>query len=163
MTIFDALGQAIDAALGGQFEGIFAIVFFALSFACAYSVTYQLRIRSWPSTTGKLLKAATEEFGATEIVPSDVDYVNSVAYEYAVDGTVYIGKRFSPWTVVATHNLKSLLERQLGDLAPGNAVRVIYNPRKPGLAFLRRPGPIGILVTIACMMFCLMTPVMIFG
>jgi hypothetical protein len=163
MPIIDALRQAIAAALSGQIEGIFAVVFFALTFACAYSVFYQFRIRSWPSTTGKLLSAETEEFGATEISPSDVDYMNSVAYEYVVDGTTYAGNRFSPWVVIATHNLKTILERQLDGLAPGNAVPVFYNPRKPGLAFLKRPGPIGMLVTIAAMIFCFMTPVMIFG
>ena len=163
MTLIDALEKAINAALGAQSEGIFALVFFGLSFACGYSLIYQLQIRRWPSAQGKLLKAATEEFGATEFHISDVDYKNTVCYEYVVEGKTYTGDRLSPWVIVATHNLIVLFERQLDGFEQGSQLPVFYNPRKPEKAFLKRPGPVGLLATAAAIVFCFMTPVIIFA
>jgi hypothetical protein len=161
--IITAIGLAFESALRGEFKGMFASIFFLLTFANLWSVIYQLRIRHWPATTGKLLMAATEEFGATEINPSDVNYTNVVSYEYTVDGETYIGRRLSPWIVVATHNLKAILENQLDGLTTGGHLPVFYNSAKPQLAFLKRPGGLGILITLGFAVFCLVTPMLVFG
>lgn len=162
MELIESLQQAMAAAQAGRFEGFFALLFFGLGFACLYSIVYQLRIRSWPSTTGQLLKANTEKFGPTDFVLAETDYINAVAYEYTVRGETHIGKRFSAWLLVASHNLKFLLEKQLEGFEAGQAVPVYYNPRKPAKSFLRRPGIPGLVVTALFALGCFATPVLIF-
>ena len=163
MELIESLEQAVAAAQAGRFEGVFALLFFALGFACLYSIVYQLRIRSWPRTPGQLLKADTRKFGGTKLVPAETDYINSVAYKYAVGGEDYFGKRFSPWVVVASHNLKFLVEKQLEGFQEGQTVSVYYNPRKPAKSFLKLPGIVGILVTAVSALGCFFTPVLIFA
>ncbi len=163
MELIESLQQAVAAAQAGRFEGYFALLFFVLGFACLYSIVYQLRIRGWPSTSGQLLKADTEKFGPTDFILAETDYINAVAYEYTVRGEKHIGKRFSPWVVVASHNLKFLLEKQLEDFQAGQAVPVYYNPRKPAKSFLKRPGVAGLGVTALFALGCFATPVLIFG
>lgn len=107
--------------------------------------------------------AATEAFGVTEVNPSDVNYTNAVEYKYIVDGKTYIGTKLSPWIILATHNLKVILEKKLGGLATGQRLPVFYNSAKPRQAFLKRPGGFGILVTLGFAAFCFITPVLVFG
>lgn len=163
MELIESLELAVAAAQTGRSEGFFALLFFGLGFACLYSIFYQLRLRSWPSTPGQLLKADTREFGAAKLVPAETDYINAVAYEYAVNGEDYLGKRFSPWVVVASHNLKFLLEKQQEGFEAGQTVSVYYNPRKPAKAFLKRPGIVGLAVTAVFTLGCFATPVLIFA
>ena len=158
-----AIGLAFESALRGEFKGIFASTFFLLTFANLWSVVYQFRIRHWSTTTGELLMAATEAFGVTEVNPSDMNYTNVVSYKYIVDGEAYIGRRLSPWIVVATRNLKAILGSQLDGLATGHGVPVFYNSAKPRQAFLKRPSGLGILVTLGFAVFCFVTPVLVFG
>jgi len=144
-------------------QGFFALLFFGLGFACLHSLAYQLRIRAWPVTNGKLLEADTRIIGGHDARrPSETDYINSVAYAYSVDGESYVGDRFSPWVVVASHNLKRLLEKQLDDVETGGNVPVRYNPKKPAKSFLKKPGLAGLLVTSVFALFCFYTPVLVF-
>ena len=163
MDLIESLQQAFAAAQAGRFEGYFALLFFFLGFLCIYSIVYQLRIRGWPSTPGQLLKAHTREFGAKAFIPAETDYINAVAYEYGVAGKTYVGERFSPWVMVASHNLKALLEKQLDGIQAGQTVPVYYNPRKPAKSFLKRPGMVGLVVTALIALGCFATPTLIFG
>ena len=139
-------------------------MFFALGFACLYSIVYQFRVRGWPVTTGQLLKAETEKGGIhIKYRPHETDYMIVVAYEYSVGGKSYIGKRFSPWIITASHNLKILLEKQLDDFQSGQAVSIYYNPRKPSKSFLKKPGIVGMSITAVFAIGCFATPVMIFN
>lgn len=137
--------------------------FFLLTFANLASIIYQIRVRSWPATTGELLMSATETFGVTEAHPSNVNYVNAVSYGYTVDSKSYVGRRLSPWAIVATHNLKAILENQLKGLAKDGRLAVFYNPAKPQKAFLKQPGVLGIFVTLGFAVFCFVTPMLAFG
>jgi len=56
-----------------------------------------------------------------------------------------------------------LLEHQLKKITQQFPLQVIYNPRKPGRAFLKRPGIIGMVLTALCSGFCFLTPIFIFG
>lgn len=161
--IIIAISLAFGSALRVELKGIFASVFFLLTFVNLSSIIYQLRIRRWLATTGKLLIAATKAFGVTEVNPSDVNYTNDVSYEYSVDGNTHIGRRLSPWVIVATHNLKAILENQLNGLATGRRIAVFYNPAKPQQAFLKQPSILGIFITLGFAVFCFVTPMLVFG
>ncbi|MEM8769668.1 MAG: DUF3592 domain-containing protein [Pseudomonadota bacterium] len=163
MDVEPVLKQAFDAALGGQFEGLFACLFFLLGFANLYSLYYQQMVRRWPKIPERLVTAETERWGGEAFHISDQDYKNVVAYHYTVQGAEYSGNRFSAWVVIASHNLKWLLERQLDDLKESGTVDVIYNPARPEKSFLVRPGVFGMFVTLAFAVFCFSTPWLVFG
>ncbi len=147
----DYLADMWRLALDGDKQGI---VFFAALYtaiALSVSVVYQLRVRAWPSTRGKLVEARVSKFGATDPVPSEQEYVASALYEYRVAGKTYQGTRVSPWILVASHNLRFMLARQLRGLRrrDGDTVDVIYKPSDPRKSYLRRPGIAGLLFSIA--------------
>jgi hypothetical protein len=143
------LEEMWDLALQGKTQGVF---FWAATYAfvgLAYSLVFQFRAASWPSTTGELLESRARIFGGAHRVESERDYVASTRYRYVVDGTEYEGRRLSPWVFVASHNAKSVLERQLRGVQqhPDGSVTVFYNPKKPEKSYLIKPGITGRIVT----------------
>ncbi|TVT48433.1 MAG: DUF3592 domain-containing protein [Denitromonas halophila] len=136
-------------ALDGEKRGI---LFFASTYVfvmLVYSGVYQLRIAKWFETDGVLLAAAVEKVGGADLVMSNQDYASKALYEYVVGGVSYQGTRISPWIVLASHNARFVLERQMRKIqktADGH-VRVFYNPSNPGKSFLVKPGGFGIVVT----------------
>ena len=70
-------------------------------------------------------------------------------YEYTVDGNLYKGNRVSPWVMVATHNAKVVLEKQLRKVerSRDGSVSVFYNPANPKKSLLIKPGVFGLKVT----------------
>ncbi len=163
MDSLPVLKQAVDSALAGNIEGLFACLFFLLGFANLCSLHYQLRIRRWPTTPGRLVRADTKRWGGRTFQLHDQDYENVVAYEYRVNGDLFTGERFSAWVVIASHNLRFLLERQLEGLNDSGTVEVIYNPSHPGKSFLVRPGPFGMVVTLVFAGLCFSIPWLVFG
>ena len=136
-------------ALQGEVQGIW---FWAALYAftlCSYSLIFQLRTRTWPSTQGELIETGVEKFGATDIVRSDQDYVSGALYNYSVSGTAYEGTRISPWVIVASHNAKFILEKQISSIQkfPDGKVKVFYNPKKPKKSFLIIASKVGIFIT----------------
>ena len=71
-------------------------------------------------------------------------------YEYEVDGTSYENSRISPWVIVASHNLRSILHRQLNRISvgPDGKIAVFYNPQHPEKSVLIKPGAVGRLITL---------------
>lgn len=135
----------------GEAQGVFFFAAVYVVLVLAWSLVYQLRVAAWPVTRGRLIAAGVRRFGATDIVRARQDYVVSAEYEYTVGGTTYRGKRLSPWLVVASHNLRAVLRRQVEQVrrdAEG-AVDVYYDPRRPQRSFLLKPGPVGIACTAA--------------
>ena len=66
--------------------------FFAALYALlllSYSLVYQLRVISWPSAKGVLIKAAIKKVGGTELVTSHQEYAASTLYEYYVGDKAY--------------------------------------------------------------------------
>jgi hypothetical protein len=163
MELITSLELAFASARAGGLKGIFGLLFFGLGFLNLYSIMYQFQIRGWPSTPGTLLKVGLRESTINAWVKAEYDYTVAVAYEYSVGGEVFVSKRFSPWVVVASYNLKLLLEKQIEDYRPGQPVPVYYNPRRPSKAFLKQPGIFGLSVTALFALFCFSTPVLIFG
>ena len=114
-----------------------------------YSFVYQLRVNAWPGITGDLVELGVKKFGATSQTSSDQEYVGNARYTYQVGGREYLGRRISAWGLVASHNMKFILDHQLGaiqqqpaSLPAGSAgkVQVFYNPRNPGKSYLVKPG-----------------------
>ena len=130
------------------------IVLFFVTLYCilvaGYSVFFQLRIRRWPSTNGTLSDRSVKVL-TRHANHSERDYRASALYEYSVDGKTYQGHRVSSWIVVASHNARFLLHRQLNGIQTlgQDGVVVFYNPAKPAKSYLIKPGLLGLLVTVA--------------
>jgi hypothetical protein len=136
-------------ALNGEKQGI---VFFASVYVfilLGYSLVYQLRITKWPVAKGKLLVGEVEKINGTHPVLSEQEYVSKALYEYQVDGTDYKGSRVSPWVIVASHNAKIFLHKQMDKIQRNDdgSVEVYYAPSKPNKSFLIKPSTTGMLVT----------------
>lgn len=147
---FDRAYAFLTRALEGDREAILLIFCGYFAAAATWSLFHQLRLRRWPATRGRLVHAETRKFGSTEWVTSEQEYQTDALYEYTVAGTPYQGRRVSAWIVVASHNLRGLLERQLDAIErhPDGSITVYYNPNKPQKSLLVKPGWLGIGFTI---------------
>lgn len=147
--MIDYIEQMWALAASGDKQGIcFFIAVYAL-LVLLYSWFYQLRIRRWPAVQGRLLEVSAKRFGATERVVSEQDYHASALYEYAVDGVTYQGKKISPWIIIASHNARFILQKQLDRIQSHSdgTVTIFYNPKKPNKSFLIKPGVVGLSLT----------------
>ena len=163
MDLVTTLSRAFSAAADGDLRGILACVLFASGVACVGSFISQLRTARWPSVEGRLLTASIDVASGGRPAISDQRYIDSVRYEYVVDGRRYEGDRLSPWQAVASHNARAVLKSRLAGLEPGRPVRVYYNPRRPAKAFLKPSGGLGRLVTLAIAVALMWVPFAMFG
>jgi hypothetical protein len=149
MSLVDAIRGTIVSAANGDEQSIFLLGAIYILLICGYSVVWQIRMNSWPHVTGHLERLGLRKFGATEWAVSDQEYVSDALYTYRVDGIDYKGKRVSPWAMVASHNLRSLLRLQNKgvDVHRGDEVTVYYNSAKPGKSFLVRTGLVSQIIT----------------
>ncbi len=135
--MLETLTEVIQAALKGDEQSLFLIAAVYMLLVCGYSVFYQVRM-------------SRRTFGARERVLGDQDYVADALYEYEVDGTPYENSRISPWVIVASHNVRFLLHRQLNriTLGPDGEIAVYYNPQRLEKSVLKKPGAVGQLITM---------------
>lgn len=131
-----------NLALQGQAQGIFFWVALYVFLVLLYSLIYQIKVASWPTVPGDLIHSGTRKFGSTEWAKSDQEYVASALYSYVVHGKEYQGHRVSPWVIVASHNMKFILDKQIKLIQkhPNGKVPVFYNPKRPEKSFLIIPG-----------------------
>ena len=142
MNILEYIEVMFQLALNGNTQGIFFWAAVYVFLVCLYSLVYQLRINRWPGVIGKLTNIGVQKFGSTARTIAEQDYVAGSCYQYQVDETRYQGSRVSPWSVVASQNMRRILVMQLKSVGklPDNQVTVYYNPRKPEKSFLIKPG-----------------------
>lgn len=148
--MIDYIMAMFDLAMAGDKQGFMFFVCLYALVTCGYSVFFQLRVSRWPEAKGALLQGGVSKIGGTEPVRSNQEYVASGLYEYVVDGALYQGKKVSPWVMVASHNAKFLLEKQMRGVhryADGG-VRVFFNPTNPKKSYLIKPGKVGIAFTL---------------
>ena len=150
MQLSNYIEQMLELALNGEIQGVWfwaAVYTFAV---CGYSLIFQLRTRSWPFTTGELVEAEVEKFGATDPVKSNQEYVSKALYRFTVSGVDYEGTRISPWVFVASHNARAILKKQMSAIYhyPDGKVKVFYNPGNPQKSFLIVAGRVGIFITL---------------
>ncbi len=150
-TMIDYVKDMWALALDGDRQGVLFLVAVYALVICVYSFVRQLLVRQWPCVSGVLLDAAVKQWGGTEPLVSEQDYKVDSLYEYVVSGQTFRGTRVSPWVIVASHNARFLLRRQLNKIRrhKDGSVDVFYNPKKPEKSFLIRPGMTGLLVTLA--------------
>ncbi len=146
----EPIGKILIQALDGDAESIlliFAVYFLLMG---TLSLCYQLRVKKWPHKRGQLLRSRIAHVAGFEWDPGDKSYATDALYEYQVDGQTYQGQKVSPWVMVASHNVRFVLYKQLDriEVGPGNKVSVYYNPQKPSQAILIKPGNLGIAVTV---------------
>lgn len=133
----------------GDKQGVlFFVVVYAL-IVCLYSFFRQILIRQWPITKGFFQSASVEKWGTSEFILSDQEYKVDSSYEYQVSGKRYKGTRVSPWIIIASHNAKLLLTKQLNNIQKNadGTVNVFYNPKKPEKSYLMKPGFFGMVIT----------------
>lgn len=135
-------------ATQGHLQGVWFWAAFYTFLVCAYSVSYQLRVRNWPSTLGTLQRARISEFGAPELVRSERVYHADTSYTYTIQGDEYTGHRVSPWIILT--NMTALLNYQLKRISSteNGKVKVFYHLHKPQKSYLLLPGMIGVGITL---------------
>jgi hypothetical protein len=143
MKLVDAIRHTILSAADGDEQSILLLGAIYILLVCSYSVVWQMRMNLWPKVTGRLEELGLRKFGSTKWAITNQEYVSDALYTYRVGGKEYAGKRVSPWVMVATHSLGSLLRlQQKGvDVGRDNEVTVYYNPGNPAKSFLVRTGP----------------------
>ena len=145
--ISDMWNLAVDGGKQG-------VLFFAALYTflvCLYSFIRQILIIRWSVTKGVLKNASLSKQGAQRLVLSDQEYKLDSLYSYKVGDIHYQGTRVSPWIIIASHNAKFLLEKQLSGITNNEdgTVNVLYNPNNPHKSYLIQPGVIGMAVTLA--------------
>lgn len=146
----DYVAQMWALAADGERQGVFFFIAMYTFAVGGYSSVRQWMARRWPCVQGDLIDAGVKAVGGPARWRSDQDYRLGSTYRYVVDGQTYEGKRVSPWVVVASHNARFLLRRQIEQIrcdAEGR-VTVFYDPGRPEKSFLMRPGLVGLAVTL---------------
>ena len=135
----------------GERQGVFFFASVYTFLVLGYSFYRQRLTLQWPATRGVLHSARLARFGGPEWQLSDQDYRTDALYEYTVAGETYQGKRVSPWVIVASHNARFILQRQLNkiDRHEDGQVTVFYDPKRPAKSFLIKPGKVGMIFTAA--------------
>ena len=149
-NVTDYVAQMWALAADGERQGVFFFIAMYTFAVGGYSLVRQLMARRWPSGQGELIDAGVKAVGGHERWRSDQDYKLGSTYRYVVDGRTHEGTRVSPWVVVASHNARFVLRRQLEQIqrdAEGR-VTVFYDPKRPEKSFLVRPGLVGLAVTL---------------
>ncbi len=138
-------------AMQGQTQGVWFWAAIYTFIICSYSLLFQVRTRYWPVTTGELVALGVDTFAFADSVKAEQDYIAKALYTYQVAGEVYTGKKISPWTFVASHNVKALLELQMSAVQrlPDGKVKVYYNANNPKKSYLIIAGKLGITITWA--------------
>ncbi|MEP4889709.1 MAG: DUF3592 domain-containing protein [Aliiglaciecola sp.] len=139
-------------AVGGDKQGILFYVVVYLLIVCLYSFIWQVFVRQWPSARGVLKTASVNKWGSHLPIVSEQEYKVDSLYEYHVANKHYRGTRVSPWIIIASHNAKMILNKQLDKIQTNNdgSVNVFYNPKAPQKSYLVKPGLFGLAVTLAC-------------
>jgi hypothetical protein len=159
VEFFEVSSRVYEAIVNGHAEGFIAAGLFLSGLFGIFSLYMQILMDKWPTTTGVLEQAGSQQIGASSI-PADRRYIHKISYTYEVKGVTYTGHELSPWKVVA--NTPKLLQRIQPRPGTGE-VEVIYNPKRPSRAYLRRSGLLGKLATIAYTVALTSVPWFIFG
>jgi len=143
--------KVLSSLRQGEARGVLASLFIVLGCGCLASFARHLSVGRWPTVRGKVVAVVGER-----------DDSQSVEYQYAVEGEVYVGTRRTPRDLLRARDLSAVLARQSGDLAKSGYLAVIYNPNKPSQAFLDRPGPLRRLAVLLVAGACFAAPFMLF-
>lgn len=162
--MFDYLKKMIDLSLVGDIQGIFFWIVFYITLACLVSLFFQLQVRSWPSTTGKLIKLEVGGSG-TELAVHQRDHFLEAEYHYSIDGEHYSGSRISMTTIWTLGGFKYLLLKQLAavEKLPNGNVKLYYNPKAPKKSYLIKPSTMSYILTIMPSVFFLFICINIFN
>lgn len=147
--IVDELLDIYRGAVAGDTRAVWFLAAAYTLIVCAYSLVYQLRMRNWSRTHGKLEGHEVTPFGTSGWPLSERSYKARAQYRYEVGGREYTGTRVSPWDVVASHNLRGVLRWQLRGLSfdENGRVVVFFNPRRPRKSVLILPSVGGMFAT----------------
>lgn len=149
LEIIIYIEQMWQLAIDGQKQGIWFWAALYILIVCTYSLIFQIRTRYWPFTYGTLVEFGIEQFGSSEYVKSEQDFVSKALYHYNVAGVTFEGTRVSPWVMVASYNARLLLKKQMSSVerTPDGKVKVFYNPKNPKKSYLIVAGKAGICIT----------------
>lgn len=130
----------------------FCITLFCV-IGCVFSICFQYRVWRWPFVWGELIEAGIEKAGGTDLVKSEQDYIANTNYTYTVGSKEYTGKRISAMAIMASHNARGVLARQLkGIEISNNKVKVYYNPKNPQKSYLIRGSVFQVVFTAAMLL-----------
>ena len=121
----------------GERVAVFVCVGLYCVLVAGYSFFKQYLVSQWPFVWGTLHKAE-----AKLIMPdnslSEQQYTSKALYSYQVNGVQYEGTRVSAMVIVATHNARAILNKQLQGIQKDAAgrVKVFYKPSNPKKSLL---------------------------
>lgn len=146
----DTLNSFFERVVSGDEQAILIVVAAYFALMGLISLTYQVRILSWPMISGTLVRSDLSKWGATNRA-HEQDYEAEVTYHYRVDGKHYEGKRLSPWQMLVSANMRFLLRWQMAGITrlTQEEVAVFYNSSAPQKSYLIKPGKAGLCVTAA--------------
>ncbi len=139
--VFTYLSEMFDLARVGEVQGV---AFWGMAYCWLIgwaTVLIYWRVRNWPTVWGELLQHSVKPLGGAEFVLSEQNYIADALYSYQIASITYHGKRIAPWQLTASHNLRSLLNKQLNLITQHNdQIKVYYSPTHPEKSYLVRPG-----------------------
>lgn len=126
------VGPLIGIGLGGIL-GIIGIVLIILYFR---NKSKSKASQAWPSVTGQIVeRKVTVNTSYDEDGISSTSYLPQITYTYTVNGLDYEAHRFA-FGSTPSFNSNKKAEEFLLPYSQGAAVRVFYNPEKPGESVL---------------------------
>jgi hypothetical protein len=138
-----------QSAIQGQTQGVWFWAAFYIFILCVYSLVLQIRTRYWPYAEGVIVESSVEKFRSASL-KTDQNFIANALYKYNVSGLEYNGTRISPWIIVASHNAKFILAKQMSAIQrlPDGKVKVFYNPNKPRKSFLAIASKLIVCITL---------------
>lgn len=131
----------LDSLLSGERNAVLLLGTYYFAAMGLIGILNCFRLRLWPVTKGKMQKMTLERSGIASS-GSDQNYIVDVSYFFEVKGKNYTGHRLSAWYLVASSNLRILLELQLKQVTylDDGHVQIHFCPTKPSKSFLIVPG-----------------------
>ncbi len=135
------MGAFIEDLMAGERSAVITTAAAYCLIMGTYSIVVCLCLRSWPSTVAKWNHSGLARFGSSNEV-SEQEYHADASYTFEVDGQTYEGNRVSPMIIIASHNARFILQRQMRGIIPvgEDSVKVFYKPSNPKKSYLIIPS-----------------------
>ncbi|MBR7800511.1 hypothetical protein [Undibacterium fentianense] len=111
--MLDYLQRMLTLAANKELQGIHFWASVYVSFVLCGTALHILRVRRWPSVTGRLLQLGIRPLGSLGINESGrthQGFIPNALYEYEVGGQQYRGSELSIWKMSASGFLKKQYE-----------------------------------------------------
>lgn len=148
LPMIEYLQKMSYIAFSNSLQGFHFLATLYLVFALLSSAWYVVRVRTWPSADGNLLRDEPRSSSNAAYWAKQRVYTPKYLYSYSVNGRSFEGSEVSLWRNVSFslgYNAVSVLPSQVRP-DPSGKIRVYFNPRRPQNSLLLKPGRASIVV-----------------